>query len=249
VGKIGQLSEAVFTIDCPDNDQEHKQFRLIKARADRDEELYRGLHITQGRSPEGLMSDDLVSRIHDAPVVGDDEIGKLDFIYNGLIDDDGRPAYEILFDQKDGLEEALHKGRILIDSASMAFVSFDYSLSPKGMAFWQPERLGQPVTQGLIMNISYRKYGGKYYLNLVHRDAKWKHENFLGRVFDNKSIYLVTRIDTSGTHKPEGKLIENKAAIEVNAKKNSSRADSFWENYNLVEAEFNVDSTLKAIRH
>ena len=42
-----------------------------------------GLHITSGRSPEGLMDDDLVSHIHDAPVIiGDDEIGKLDFSHN-----------------------------------------------------------------------------------------------------------------------------------------------------------------------
>jgi hypothetical protein len=248
-GKIVDLAEAVFDIYSPDDDREHKQFRLIKVRADMDEAVLSGTHLVLGRQPAGLMSDDLVSRIHEAPVIGDEEIDKLDFTYNGLIDDEGRPCYEILFDQKDGLQEAFHKGRILIDCRSMAFVLFDYSLSPKGADSWRPRQPAAPTPQGQTMNITYRKYGGKYYLSHVSRDAKWTYESIPGLALDNKSIYLVTRIDTSVAHKPEGKLIDNKQAIETNAKKNSSRADSFWENYNLVEAEFNVDSTLKAIRH
>ena len=180
---------------------------------------------------------------------GDDEIGKLDFSYNGLIDDDGKPVYEIQFDQKEGLAEALHKGRILIDSASLAFVAFDYSLSPKGLAYWKPPRPGQPMSQGLTMNITYRRYGGKYYLNLVHRDAKWIHENLNGMTFENKSVYLVTRLDTGTLRKPRGQLIENKGPIERNARMNSARGESFWGNYNSIEAEFNVDSVLKAMRH
>jgi hypothetical protein len=247
-GKVVSLSEAIFNIYCPDDKRDHKQFRLIKARADRDEGVFRGSHITQGRSPEGLMDDDLVSHIHEAPVVGDEEIGKLDFTYNGLIDDAGKPAYEIQFDQKEGLEEALHKGRILIDSASLAFVAFDYSLSPKGLPYWKPERPGQPISQGLTMNISYRRYGGKYYLNLVHRDARWNHINLSGMVLENKSIYLVTRLDTGTLRRPKGKLIESKGAIELNVRKKAARQDNFWENYNSIEAEFNVDSVLRAMR-
>jgi hypothetical protein len=195
------------------------------------------------------MDDDLVSHIHEAPVVGDEEIGKLDFTYNGLIDDAGKPAYEIQFDQKEGLEEALHKGRILIDSASLAFVAFDYSLSPKGLPYWKPERPGQPMSQGLTMNISYRRCGGKYYLNLVHRDARWNHINLSGMVLENKSIYLVTRLDTGTLRRPKGKLIESKGAIELNVRKNAARQDNFWENYNSIEAEFNVDSALTVMRH
>jgi hypothetical protein len=248
-GKVISLSEAIFDIYCPDDNRDHKQFRLIKARADRDEEVFRGLHITQGRSPEDLMDDDLVSHIHEAPVVGDEEIGKLDFTYNGLIDDAGKPAYEIQFDQKEGLKEALHKGRILIDSASLAFVAFDYSLSPKGLPYWKPQRPGQPRSQGQTMNISYRRYGGKYYLNLVHRDARWEHINLSGMVLDNQSIYLVTRIDTGKLRRPGGKAIESKGAIEGNVRKNSSRQDNFWENYNAIEADFNVDSVLRVMRH
>lgn len=248
-GKVVSLSEAIFDIYCPDDNRDHKQFRLIKARVDRDEEVFRGTNITQGRSPEGLMDDDLVSHIHAAPIIGDEEIGKLDFTYNGLIDDAGKPAYEIQFDQKEGLEEALHKGRILIDSASLAFVAFDYSLSPKGFSYWKPQRPGQPISEGLTMNISYRQYRGKYYLNLVHRDARWKHINLSGGVLDNKSIYLVTRIDTGALRRPKGKPIESTGAIERNVRMNSSRKDDYWENYNSIEADFNVDSVLKAMRH
>ena len=47
----------------------------------------------------------------------------------------------------------------------------------------------------------------------------------------------------------KGKLIRNNEAIEVNAKKNSSRQDNYWENYDSIEADFNVDSVLRVMRH
>ena len=251
-GKIVDLSEAIFDIYSRDNHLEHKKFRLIKVRADKDETFFQDLPSFPGRHPEGLMSDDWVSHIHEAPVVGDEEIDKLDFTYNGVIDDDGRPVYEILFDQKDGIQEPLHKGRILIEVHSLAFVSFEYGLSPKGVNFSKPKQPGALALHGLVMTINYRKYGGKYYLSHVRRDATWVPERIPERSLENKSIYLISRIDTTGSRKlrkPEGKLIDKKDAIEASARRNSSGGDSFWENYNSVEAEFNVDSALKAIRH
>jgi hypothetical protein len=44
------------------------------------------------------------------------------------------------------------------------------------------------------------------------------------------------------------RVISNNEAIEVNAKRNSSREDNYWENYNSIEADFNVDSVLRVMR-
>lgn len=250
-GKIIDLSEALFDIYCPDNDRGNKQFRLIKVRADQDPpDILKGRKWTPGRNAGGLMNDDIVSRIHKTEFLGDEAINNHTFSYNGMIDDQGRPVYEILFDQKDGLSQSLYKGRILIDSQSLAFLSFEYSLSPKGLPYWEPKKQGGGMAEGISMVITYRKYGGKYYLNHVQRDAKWRFDQLNGFAFDNKSIYLVTRIDTGQIKsKLPGKLIATNEAIEANAKKGDSRHDDFWENYNLMEADFNVDSTLKAMRH
>jgi CarboxypepD_reg-like domain len=250
--KIIYLSEAIFDIYCPDNDRANKQFRLIKARMDRDEEVFKGSGWTMGRNPNGLMDDDLVSRIHETEVLGDEGMQQHNYIVKGLIDYEGRPAYEIRFDQKDGVADAGYKGRIIVDAQSLAFVRIEYELSPKGAAYWKPNR-GGGLTRGLSMIITYRKYGGKYYLNHVSRDARWRIEALHDFEVDNKSIYLVTRIDTgqlnSDLNDLKGKLIRNNEAIEVNAKRNSPRQDNYWENYNSIEADFNVDSVLRVMRH
>jgi hypothetical protein len=249
-GKIAQLSEAVFDIDCPDNDRKDKIFRLIKVRADRDPPaILKGKNWSAGRHPGDLMDDDIVSRIHRTEFLGDDAMNNHVFIFNGVIDDQDKPAYEILFDQKDSLFQAGYTGKILIDSESLAFLSFEYSLSPKGKAYWQSINPNGPASEGISMVVTYRKYGGKYYLNHVRRRAIWRHDQLNGLVMDNRSIYLVTRIDTGQIRRNlPGKEIANNEAIERNANKNSSRGDDFWENYNLIEADFNVDSTLRAIR-
>ena len=247
--KIIYLSEAIFDIYCPDNDRANKQFRLIKARMDRDEEAFKGSNWTMGRTPNGLMNDDLASRIHETEVLGDEGMQQHNYIVKGMIDYEGRPAYEIRFDQKDGVADAGYKGRIIIDSQSLAFVRIEYELSPKGSAYWQQNR-GGGTPRGIAMIITYRKYGGKYYLNHVSRDAQWKIEPLHGFEVRNKSFYLVTRIDT-GQQKSDlkGKLIRNNEAIEVNAKRNSPRQDNYWDNYNSIEADFNVDSVLRVMRH
>jgi hypothetical protein len=210
--------------------------------------LPQGSGWTMGRDPNGLMNDDLVSRIHETEVLGDEGMQQHNYIVRGLIDYEGRPAYEIQFDEKDGVADAGYKGRIIIDSQSLAFVRIEYELSPKGSAYWK-SRTEDVTSRGMSMIITYRKYGGKYYLNHVSRDARWRIEPLHDFEVDNKSIYLVTRIDT-GQQKSDlkGKLIRNNEAIEVNAKRNSSRQDNYWENYNSIEADFNVDSVLRVMR-
>ena len=253
--KIIELSEAVFDIYSPDNQRKNMQFRLIKARADRDLSALDGQNYSIGRKPDDLMDRDMVSRIHETQILGD--VGRNDhqFTYNGLIDYEGHTAYEIGFDQKDEISRPLYKGRIIIDTASLAFLCFDYGVSPKGLPFAGPGQgplYHQLLSGNLVIN--YRRYGGKYYLNHVYttHNLHLYTDGNPPADFDTVRItlnYLVTRIDTGFVaYSGAGKKISGNKAIEHQVRENTRDNDSYWENYNAIEADFNVDSALATIR-
>jgi hypothetical protein len=254
-GKIIGLSEAVFDIYSPDNQRENMQFRLIKARADRDLTAYDGRPWGIGRRPDELMDRDMVSRIHETQILGDLGRNDHEFTYNGLIDYEGHTAYELTFDQKDGVAKPLFRGRIIIDTASLAFLCFDYGLSPKGLPY---RSLGPGPNHNDIVSahllIEYRRYGNKYYLDRVSTEHRI-HSYIDGTQpvdYDTGLIalnYLVTRIDTGFTaYAKIGKKIKTDKTIEHQVRENTTVNDNYWENHNAIEANFNVDSALNVIR-
>jgi hypothetical protein len=254
-GKIIDLSEAVFDIYSPDNQRKNMQFRLIKARSDRDLTAYDGRNWAVGRKPDDLMDRDMVSRIHETQILGDQGRNDHEFTYNGLIDYEGHTAYEIGFDQKDEVFSPLYKGRIIIDTASLAFLCFDYGASPKGAPY---RSLGPGPGHNVLVSahllIEYRQYGNKYYLNRVSTQHRI-HNYFDGTPpvdYDTSLValnYLVTRIDTGFTaYAKIGKKIKTDKSIEHQVRENTTVNDNYWENYNAIEADFNVDSALNIIR-
>jgi hypothetical protein len=58
-----------------------------------------------------------------------------DFHLDDNIEYKGRPVYVILFDQKEGLQKALFKGKIYIECESLAFVKIEFGTSEKGLKY------------------------------------------------------------------------------------------------------------------
>jgi CarboxypepD_reg-like domain len=254
-GKIIGLSEAVFDIYSPDNQRKNLQFRLIKARSDRDLTAFDGRTWGMGRKPDDLMDRDMVSRIHETQILGDAGRNDHEFTYDGLIDYEGHTAYEISFDQKDGIAKSLYKGSIIIDTASLAFLCFDYDASPKGLPYRSPgpgPNHNDVASAHLL--IKYRRYGNKYYLDRVFTEHRihFYIDDTKPVDYDTSLIalnYLVTRIDTGFVaYSKVGKKIKTDKTIEHQVRENTTINDNYWENYNAIEANFNVDSALNAIR-
>ena len=58
-----------------------------------------------------------------------------DYSFAGVQEYNGRQVYKIEFDQKDKVKKPLYKGELYIDVQSLAFIHFEYGLSPKGLKF------------------------------------------------------------------------------------------------------------------
>jgi hypothetical protein len=261
--RIIGLSEAVFQIFGRDYSTQSQQFRLIKSRIDKDWKAFGWNGLTKIRRPEGIIAVDLVGRIHKAPVLGDIEMPAHEFTYRGIIDYEGREAYEIGFDQKSDVQKAYHRGTIIIDKQTFAFLSITRTLSPRGIQFWKlKSKADRAALESAGMEdtrysdsviVTYRSYGGKYYLRHYYRYTSGRLSG--GRVsfidlnpYFTETDYLVTRIDTDGVQPfADSVLLDKKIPIERQAY-HTRPSDKFWENYNLIEASFNVDSVANDLR-
>ena len=260
---IVHMSEAVFDIYNNDYARKKKQVKLIKSRFDKDLTAFNGNNsFNFGSSPEDILDYDIVSNVNESDLLNSKELKDYQFTYKGVIDYNGSEAYEIGFDQKDGIKKSLKQGTMIIDAGNLAFLEFRFRLSPKGIKYWSLgfskkmllslSRIRIDILQDSSV-VTYRKYGDKYYLNHVKGLSLWHilggRDRFELNPFRLKNDYLVTSIDTVSA-KPftdteeyaNSRFLENLTHTE-----DTGGIDSFWNEYNLIHPEFNVDSVARII--
>jgi CubicO group peptidase (beta-lactamase class C family) len=270
--RVIHLSEAVFDIYDDRILPGNRQFRLIKSRSDKDVTAFNGSdNVEIGLSPKGVMDLDIVGNIKESGILNKQGIKNHEFTYCGLIDYNGQRAYVICFDEKDGIKQSLYRGKIILDADNFAFLEFDIRLSEKGLkyydwSFGMKLNLSLSRIQARLLfdesKITYQKYGGKYYLNHVNSTEQiylaGGNKHFMLDPLTNKTVYLVTRIDTSGIEAfHEKEILAGKKSIEGEGKTlndtrdspgHSDTTDRFWGNYNLIQADFSVDSAIGVIQ-
>lgn len=236
------LSEAVFDIYQSKIDNSKQQFKLEKMRAIKDEKASKGIDL--GLKPNGIYEFDIVNNLDNIGLLNKKGLKLHTFKIDGSEFLNDRETYKITFDQKI-TKKSGYKGYMLIDKETFAFVYFDIQLSPKGVLYY---KFGDASTRALMKivginidmsrnnyQISYQKFGDRYYLNNVGNDATLtfrsgrEHYNFRT---DTRVDYLVTKIETKNIKQftneetlGQGKLIEEQ---------NSIYDARFWEDYTIV---------------
>jgi CubicO group peptidase (beta-lactamase class C family) len=261
---IIDLSEAVFQVYNETYSRKNKQYKVIRARLDKDLTAFGGMDgLDFGTSPEGLMHTDIVSNAGGSGLLSEEGLKEHVFTYKGIIEYNGRETYVIGFDQKDGVKKSLDKGTIYLDAGNLAFVQFSTQKSPKGMKYWNfgfAQRMMLTLANVRVRlledggYITYRKYGERYYLDHIHGSASWYiaagRRHFELNPMRLAFNYLVTGIDTTDARAFKKEEVQrNYKLLEVQAPdKNTDSTDAFWGDYNLIQAEFNIDSASKVIR-
>lgn len=126
---------------------------------------------------------------------------------------DAMELYVVQFDQKKNVRRPLLTGTLYIDSSSGAIVKLAYELSPRGLKHLRPHETwgGKKISKhpkridirSDKYEITYRKFGTKWYLNTMVLDAQFEASLvFFGIVQSQKSLLqfhserIVTAIDT-----------------------------------------------------
>lgn len=254
------LSEAVFDIYNPDyTSGKNSQFRLVKMRSIQDEHASQGLDL--GLSPSSLYGYDIVKELKASGLLNKDGLKHHDFKFKGNTNYNGTDAYLITFDQKEGLKQSCLKGKIWLDAASLAFIAFDYQLSPKGIAW---AKYGNGATRALLKilglqidvkkethQIKYKKYGAKWILSDVRNEhtlhfKSFRNDKRINFDADIRVDYLITAADTLHTADfAAGEKLGNNKFIEFQT---NSYSDTFWQNYNTILPDFNTNEVAKQIQ-
>jgi CubicO group peptidase (beta-lactamase class C family) len=261
--QIVHMSEAVFGIYNETYARKNKQVKLIKARFDKDMTAFNGNNAFNfGSSPEDILDYDIVSNVDESDILDKQQLKYYDFTYKGVINYNGVKAHQIAFDQKDGIKKALKQGTIIVDAQGLAFLEFRYRLSPRGIKYWDLGFAKKAILSlsririDLLQDsstVTYRRYGSKYYLNHVKGVSFWHivggRDRFELNPFRLKNNYLVTSIDTAGIEPfKSNELIKSTRFLENTAEGDYlANGDPFWNEYNLIQAEFDVDSVAKII--
>lgn len=130
------------------------------------------------------------------------------------ITSDNKHLYVIGFDQRRNVKRPLLKGTLYIDSESYAIVKLTYELSSRGIKnlksheTWGGKKISKPPKKIDIKEdrseITYRKYGSKWYLNTLVMDTEFDASLVFFRIVQSQKTSLkfhservVTAIDTT----------------------------------------------------
>ncbi|HTJ12120.1 MAG TPA: serine hydrolase [Dinghuibacter sp.] len=258
--QYGFLSESLFDIyNYAFADQHAPDFRLVKHREFKDTAAME--NITIGSRPEGIEHDDIVRNLKDGDMkVFTGEGPKYyDYTLDGIVDVGGRRAYQVSFDQKDGLKESRLKGSVFIDVKSYAFLYFDFGKSPKGLQYDEfPESAAKRTLLKLLgitlkrtldhRTIAYRPIGKKWVLSDVTQDLHWYYKTSKNGPIVNlypAAHYVVTDVDTTPRPFAAGEIMRRTELIEDEATDEDSL---FWKDYTIILPDFPEQPVIRHIK-
>lgn len=271
--RIVDLSEAVFHIYTDGYAGKGRQFQLVKSRLDKDLTAFNGSdQVNVGYKPNGIMAFDFERNLNAWELFSKDAPKEYYFKYKGIVNYNGRDAFLITFEERPDIKKALYDGRIYIDADDLAFLELDQRINSRGVKYYDEwsrfEHLMFTMFHTSIRllsdttSITYRKYGSKYYLNHGTKTTSYfiagGDRHFLLNPLSVRTNYLITGIDTVDVKPIAGdetlkihSSIEGRSKILNDTRDSPDRSDTtdqFWANYNLIEAEYDVDSAIRVIQ-
>ena len=250
-----QLSEAVFDVfNFGYGDKRADLFKLIKARNEKNTRDFSSLEF--GQKPNTIFEQDIVNHLPACGFLNEEGLERHEYEVTGLIDIEGRDAFELVFKEKRGETKDTYRGVMYIDTKTYSFISFDYSLSPAGLetpaknnfvlkSLIGIDGVGLKIT-GDRMRINYQKVNNKYVLASVEGtdsvavSGPSAKDNFNAQINFN---YQITTVDTKADPF-ESTMGRNES---INNYK-SSGGERFWKDYNILLSDYNVDDILKQIQ-
>lgn len=253
-----QLSESAFEIyrmGTQYNKQDLKM-KILRGRISRDSAAFEKLkNLQAGVSPSNLFKVSFLigHRLFSEKVLKKHEFDLVDVTtYNGL------SVYVLEFDRKSDYRKTGYKGRMLIETESLAFVRITYGLSyNKGK---NPRLLDDSRFIGWVVGLSesiwnenytelnYYKKNGKWYLSHSRYDASWSliksKDNYFEKV-DYKADFLITDMIKDNYVLPssdefaKNRILENQFGGED---------PDFWKDFNYLVPDENFDKIFEDIR-
>ena len=168
---------------------------------------------------------------------------------------EGRETYVIDFEQKKDIQDILYNGRIYLDVNTLAFKKVDFEISPEGLEvadryLVQKKPMNTKVKTLLAKySVDYREINGRWTLNHVHYDVKFKVDkkrHWFSKTYTSTVDLAITDKDTVNVTK--FKLSESLKPNQIFIDKvNDYYDEDFWGNYNIIKPEEPIEDAIKKI--
>ena len=253
-GRYIVLSEAVVNIfkSAYNKPFQSDQVKVFKGRKTDDQGSYDTvLFKVQG----GLFNSLLLDIAKNCPSFMD-EANFIDYDYKmGLVqkvNDD--LAYTIEFDQKDGVDDALYKGKLMVDVNTLAILGAEFSISPKGLKNAASLLVKKTSLRLKVKPVSvdylvyYNKYEGRWQLNHIRMELRMRvkrKSDWFNSIYSAVSEMVIT--DTDTTHVQPFRLAETAHANQIFTENVGPYDASFWGEYNYIKPEEKLEETLKRL--
>ncbi|MGB3182819.1 MAG: carboxypeptidase-like regulatory domain-containing protein [Cyclobacteriaceae bacterium] len=245
------LSEAVIGIyKAPyNNNSAHDQMQLLKGRKNSDIEESEVLD--KMSISGGLRVDFIKYGLHP---IKPEAFKFYNYEVQELFMSEGDTTYVIAFDQKDGVELPLLKGKIYIDAPTMAFSGIEYGISPKGIKYANNydrqqkkdmKKAGFSIeTVSADTKVNFVKKGDLWFLQsaISMFEGKISRKRKSDQVIRYRADFVVTETDTENVEPiPQDKQMVT-FGLDLSKQIGENYDEDFWENYNYIIADQSIRS-------
>ena len=248
------MNEAILDIDkAPYNSFQNDRIGIYKGRGSQNYDStdtlfirYQGgvvsiLEIDQAKNPIAMVGISDVTRYYDLKSEPAEFLGE-------------RMFYVVSFNQKPGLEEIFLRGKIYIDSETLAIGRMEMWMNVEG---WEEAAdlfvLKRPAgtrfkveSAGYIIN--YKLTEGKWYYDYAKMEVKFETRRKRS-LFRNH--YTVLSEIAITDHQSEPPVIERDARVkfkdQMTEKVSAFTDNNFWENYNVIEPDADIEAIIRKI--
>ncbi len=253
-GTYVSINEAVLDI----NKSAYGSFRMdqigiYKARGNYDSNRIDTLIVKFQGGPHSALEIDVASD----PFLGVEPIvikEYYDFKMVAPVTIDNKYFYVIEFDQKPYLTDILFRGRLYIESESMAFARIEFNMNvednPRANSFFirkKPSNLKMDVVSAAYL-VNYKEINGIWHFDYsrteVKFNAKWDKRWF-------RNTYTITSELASTEISDRQRKIENLNRIKskdiMSNKVQDFTDENFWGAYNIIEPDASIESVISRI--
>ena len=166
-----------------------------------------------------------------------------------------RVFYVVSFNQKDGLEDIYMRGKVFIDSESLAIGRVEMQMNVEGR-----EDAVDLFVLKRPQDTRFEVKSAEYVVNYrLHDDGKWYYDYGKAEVrFETRrkrslfrNHYTVLSEIAVTDHKPAPLPIDKDARVkfrdQLTEKVSAFTDDNFWENYNVIEPDADIEAIIRRI--
>jgi len=248
------LNEGVFKVYKPSNlSGEKDQVKLLKMRTISSQNKKDTIVAKIKAGVDACLTLDIIKNIPDYLSPVNDEYR---YFSTGVTTIDGRPANIVYFEQRPDIDIPLFCGDLYIDSENHALLGANIEVNPRYVKssadiFIEKKSKEFGITpQKITYSISYKQWGGHYYINYVRGDLHFKikyHKRWFGGTSHLHTWFEMAtcKIDSQEVKSfSKNELLPRRTIFEDT---NYSYDNNFWENFNVIPIENNLSESIGKI--